>query len=58
MPLARRATSRKSAARPPSKIGRSKAISEAIDAEGAVVFAKACEMGLEGLVSKRLGGAY
>ena len=29
--------------------------SEAIDAEGAVVFAKACEMGLEGIVSKRLG---
>ena len=32
--------------------------SEAIDAEGAVVFAKACEMGLEGIVSKRLGGSY
>jgi len=32
--------------------------SEAIEAEGAVVFAKACEMGLEGIVSKRLGGAY
>jgi bifunctional non-homologous end joining protein LigD len=32
--------------------------SEAIDADGAVVFAKACEMGLEGIVSKRLGGSY
>jgi ATP-dependent DNA ligase len=31
--------------------------SEAIDAEGAVV-SKACELGLEGIVSKRLGGAY
>jgi hypothetical protein len=29
--------------------------SEAIDAEGAIVFARACEMGL---VRKRLGGAY
>ena len=27
-------------------------------AEGALVFAKACEMGLEGIVSKRLGGVY
>ena len=32
--------------------------SEAIEAEGALVFAKACEMGLEGIVSKRLGGSY
>jgi bifunctional non-homologous end joining protein LigD len=32
--------------------------SEAIDDEGAIVFAKACEMGLEGIVSKRLGGVY
>jgi len=32
--------------------------SEAIEAEGALVFAKACEMGLEGIVSKRLGGPY
>jgi bifunctional non-homologous end joining protein LigD len=31
---------------------------EAIDDEGAVVFAKACELGLEGIVSKRLGGVY
>jgi bifunctional non-homologous end joining protein LigD len=30
----------------------------AIDDEGAIVFAKACEMGLEGIVSKRLGGVY
>jgi len=34
------------------------AYSEAIEAEGAVVFAKACKMGLEGIVSKRLGGTY
>ena len=32
--------------------------SEAIEAEGALVFAKACELGLEGIVSKRLGGLY
>ena len=32
--------------------------SEAIEAEGAVVFAKACEMGLEGIVSKRAGSRY
>ena len=27
--------------------------SEALSAEGALVFAKACELGLEGIVSKR-----
>ena len=32
--------------------------SEAIEAEGALVFRKACEMGLEGIVSKRLGSSY
>ena len=32
--------------------------SEAIGADGAVVFAHACKLGLEGIVSKRLGGAY
>jgi bifunctional non-homologous end joining protein LigD len=32
--------------------------SEAIAAEGALVFAKACEMGLEGIVSKRAGSRY
>ena len=32
--------------------------SEAIASEGGLVFAKACEMGLEGIVSKRLGGLY
>ena len=32
--------------------------SEAIEAEGAVVFAKACELGLEGIVSKRAGSLY
>ena len=29
--------------------------SEALAAEGAVVFTKACELGLEGIVSKRQG---
>ena len=32
--------------------------SEAIAAEGALVFAKACEMGCEGIVSKRVGSMY
>ena len=32
--------------------------SEAIEAEGALVFKKACELGLEGIVSKRLGSLY
>jgi len=32
--------------------------SQHIDAEGAVVFEKACEMGLEGIVNKRLGSPY
>ena len=32
--------------------------SEAIEADGAIVFAKACEMGLEGIVSKRVGSRY
>jgi bifunctional non-homologous end joining protein LigD len=32
--------------------------SEALAEEGAVVFAKACEMGLEGIVSKRAGSFY
>lgn len=32
--------------------------SEAIAYEGGLVFAKACEMGLEGIVSKRLGGLH
>ena len=32
--------------------------SEALAAEGAVVFAKACELGLEGIVSKREGSFY
>jgi bifunctional non-homologous end joining protein LigD len=32
--------------------------SEALAAEGAVVFAKACELGLEGIVSKREGNFY
>jgi bifunctional non-homologous end joining protein LigD len=31
---------------------------EALVAEGAVVFAKACEFGLEGIVSKREGSFY
>ena len=32
--------------------------SEALAAEGAIVFAKACELGLEGIVSKREGRFY
>jgi bifunctional non-homologous end joining protein LigD len=32
--------------------------SEAIEAEGAIVFEKACEMNFERIVSKRLGGSY
>jgi bifunctional non-homologous end joining protein LigD len=32
--------------------------SEALAAEGAVVFQKACELGLEGIVSKRRGSFY
>ena len=32
--------------------------SEALSAEGAIVFAKACEMGLEGIVSKRARSRY
>jgi bifunctional non-homologous end joining protein LigD len=32
--------------------------SEAIEGEGAIVFAHACEMGLEGIVSKRHGSLY
>jgi len=32
--------------------------SEALAAEGAMVFAKACELGLEGVVSKRAGSFY
>jgi bifunctional non-homologous end joining protein LigD len=31
---------------------------EAIVAEGAVVFVKACELGLEGIVSKRASSFY
>jgi len=32
--------------------------SEALAEEGVVVFAKACELGLEGIVSKRMGSFY
>jgi bifunctional non-homologous end joining protein LigD len=32
--------------------------SEAIEADGAIVFDHACKLGLEGIVSKRLGGLY
>ena len=32
--------------------------SQTLAAEGAVVFAKACELGLEGIVSKRAGSLY
>ena len=32
--------------------------SETLEDDGALVFEKACELGLEGIVSRRLGGAY
>ena len=32
--------------------------SEALAAEGAVVFKKACELGFEGIASKRAGSRY
>jgi len=32
--------------------------SEAIEGDGPLVFAHACKLGLEGIVSKRLGGVY
>jgi bifunctional non-homologous end joining protein LigD len=32
--------------------------SESVEGEGALVFAKACELGLEGIVSKRAGSLY
>ena len=32
--------------------------SDGIAHEGAIVFAHACRLGLEGIVSKRLGGLY
>jgi bifunctional non-homologous end joining protein LigD len=33
-------------------------LSEHIEADGAVVFAHACKLGLEGIVSKRVDEAY
>jgi bifunctional non-homologous end joining protein LigD len=41
-------------------VGDAKAVvfSEALAAEGAVVFTKACELGLEGIASKRAGSFY
>jgi ATP-dependent DNA ligase len=44
-------------ARPPSTDGGNP-FREALAAGGAVVFAKACELGLEGIVSKREGSFY
>jgi bifunctional non-homologous end joining protein LigD len=38
--------------------GEAIVFSEALAEEGAVVFAKACELGLEGIVSKRAGSFY
>jgi bifunctional non-homologous end joining protein LigD len=32
--------------------------SEAIEGDGAIVLTHACKLGLEGIVSKRLGGLY
>jgi bifunctional non-homologous end joining protein LigD len=34
------------------------AFSQAIEGDGATVFAHACELGLEGIISKRRGGVY
>jgi ATP-dependent DNA ligase len=34
-------------------VGHGVLFSQALAAEGAIVFAKACELGLEGIVSKR-----
>ena len=34
------------------------AFSESLAVEGAVMFAKACALGLEGIVSKRAGSSY
>jgi ATP-dependent DNA ligase len=39
-------------------VGQGIVFSEALAAEGAIVFAKACELGLEGIVSKREGSFY
>ena len=39
-------------------MGRGVLFSEALAAEGAVVFARACDLGLEGIVSKREGSFY
>jgi bifunctional non-homologous end joining protein LigD len=38
--------------------GKGILFSEALAAEGAIVFEKACELGLEGIVSKREGSFY
>jgi ATP-dependent DNA ligase len=40
------------------KCGDGIVFNEALAEEGAVVFAKACELGLEGIVSKRAGSLY
>jgi hypothetical protein len=39
-------------------VGSTELFSEALAAEGAVVFFKACELGLEGIVSKRRRSFY
>jgi ATP-dependent DNA ligase len=38
--------------------GRPFLLSEALSVEGALVLARACELGLEGIVSKRAGSRY
>jgi bifunctional non-homologous end joining protein LigD len=38
--------------------GTAALFTEALAAEGAIVFATACELGLEGIVSKRVGSRY
>jgi hypothetical protein len=39
-------------------VGPDIVLNEHIEADGAVVFAQACRMGLEGIVSKRLDAPY
>jgi ATP-dependent DNA ligase len=40
------------------RLGDGILFNESLAEEGAVVFAKACELGLEGIVSKRAGSLY
>ena len=46
--------------RPPPLVAGADGVqfSAALDVEGATVFAHACQLGLEGIVSKRVGSRY